>query len=324
MKGEIEMPKRIELDEKLLEQYFRVENRTMDNIAELMNVNRHTVMRRIKTLGLVRLYEDKDWLQQQLENNTTPKQMCEIAHCSSESIRVNMRKYDLDTPESYRKRKYDYDTTFFKNIDSEEKAYWLGFLLADGGISATKSQWRVRIQLARCDKGHLEKFRLALKTSVPIIDGKTYLKVTDKWYDNSVIKIYSKEIVQDLIELGVLPNKSAKEIVPKFDMKYIKPFIRGLFDGDGCFCHYEWLGKRCINKSTAYQFNIVSSEEVLLFVSKVFKDIFDINVVPKLGDGIYEINIGGNIQVSNIMNWLYNGSNIHLDRKYSKWHEISQ
>ena len=30
---------------------------------------------------------------------------------------------------------YNFNTTYFKNIDDEHKAYWLGFIYADGSIS---------------------------------------------------------------------------------------------------------------------------------------------------------------------------------------------
>lgn len=31
-------------------------------------------------------------------------------------------------------RKYKFDENFFENIDTEEKAYWLGFIYADGAV----------------------------------------------------------------------------------------------------------------------------------------------------------------------------------------------
>lgn len=45
----------------------------------------------------------------------------------------------------------------FENIDTEEKAYWLGFLYADGCVGSKES--KVELSLAEKDLRHMEKFR---------------------------------------------------------------------------------------------------------------------------------------------------------------------
>jgi hypothetical protein len=74
--------------------------------------------------------------------------------------------------------RYDLDESFFDRIDTEEKAYWLGFLGADGGIY----KGRISIQLAPRDKAHLSKLLGSLQANHPIREvsstlrnGKTYL-----------------------------------------------------------------------------------------------------------------------------------------------------
>lgn len=49
-----------------------------------------------------------------------------------------------------------FNENIFDVIDSEEKAYWLGFLFADGYISSSKNT--IELSLALKDKEHLEKF----------------------------------------------------------------------------------------------------------------------------------------------------------------------
>ena len=44
----------------------------------------------------------------------------------------------------------------FDKINSQEKAYWLGFILADGYLNVDKHM--LRIKLGDKDKHHLEKF----------------------------------------------------------------------------------------------------------------------------------------------------------------------
>ncbi len=61
------------------------------------------------------------------------------------------------------RRKYKLNESFFEIIDSEEKAYWLGFLMADGSVRAGQSQdgtghWNIRLSLATADKERIERF----------------------------------------------------------------------------------------------------------------------------------------------------------------------
>ena len=55
-------------------------------------------------------------------------------------------------------QKHIYNTSAFKSIDTEEKAYWLGFLYADGDISVM-NQLKLRVSLKAGDKDHLLKLK---------------------------------------------------------------------------------------------------------------------------------------------------------------------
>lgn len=57
--------------------------------------------------------------------------------------------------------KYQYNTHYFKNIDTEDKAYWAGFIAADGNVR--KDYLKMRLELNIKDLGHLEKFKKAFK-----------------------------------------------------------------------------------------------------------------------------------------------------------------
>src|SRR5438067_1621211 len=56
------------------------------------------------------------------------------------------------------------DHGFFARIDTEEKAYWAGFLLADGFVT----QNRINVSVKAEDAEHLEKFRLAIRARNPV------------------------------------------------------------------------------------------------------------------------------------------------------------
>lgn len=71
-------------------------------------------------------------------------------------------------------RKYKLDEECFKTIDSEAKAYWLGFLAADGYICSSKV---VGCKLGIKDVEHLKKLGMFFKTDMPIYLGKKQWRV---------------------------------------------------------------------------------------------------------------------------------------------------
>jgi len=120
------------------------------------------------------------------------------------------------------KEVYNFNRRYFKDIDTEEKAYWLGFIYADGNIH----NYKVRVQLQGKDKEHLVKFAKAI--GFPRIreyerNGKEYCR----------IGITSIEMVDDLKELGMGEAKTFNMRMPHIRKDLIRHFARGFFDGDG-------------------------------------------------------------------------------------------
>ena len=52
--------------------------------------------------------------------------------------------------------KYYRNSNIFEKIDTEEKAYWLGFLYADGYVDPERGE--IILGLAEKDKEHINKF----------------------------------------------------------------------------------------------------------------------------------------------------------------------
>lgn len=117
------------------------------------------------------------------------------------------------------------DQKFFETMDSEEKAYWLGFIVTDGNVHDTA------IQIHIADKGHLEKFQQALRTSTKVVE---YTKMSNgKLRTYYRIQFKSRAMVEDLSRLGVAPRKTFHVkpwIGPEWLMRH---FWRGAMDGDG-------------------------------------------------------------------------------------------
>ena len=134
-------------------------------------------------------------------------------------------------------RKYIFNETFFDLIDTEEKAYWLGFLFADGCIHHKKDSdtYVLSIRLSSHDKSHLDKFKKSLNSTNPIKDSLSSGNMSG--YPVSTIIIISKPMCLELINKGCTEKKSNTLVFPEqsiFKNKdLIRHFIRGYFDGDG-------------------------------------------------------------------------------------------
>lgn len=110
---------------------------------------------------------------------------------------------------------YKHNENTFSSIDSHEKAYWVGFLTGDGSILDKYNC--VAIDLASSDEDHVNKFKIFLQSEHPINNYTQICKFTNKPTYHSVLRVRSKQMVKDLISLGVKPRKSLKEEFPLID-----------------------------------------------------------------------------------------------------------
>jgi len=219
--------------------------------------------------------------------------------------RIPLKNYDK------RNRKYEHDEDFFKIIDTEEKAYWLGFLYADGYI--IKASCAFGVTLSKKDEGHIEKLKKAIKAANPIHSylGTGYSK--SSWCSRLLIS--SKNIVSDLISHGLGYNKTFNlkfpnnSIVPE---KLMHHFVRGYFDGDGSLsCYQSNYGR----KKTCYIIGFTGTKEMIQGINNFFGKNLKITPHGKA----YELNLGGNIQVGKFLSIMYKDATIWLDRKHQKY-----
>ena len=239
----------------------------------------------------------------------------------SEKFNIDCKKFKLFCKNSgieIRKtgnRKYNFNHQYFDQINTEEKAYWLGFILADGCIS--KNLYNMHIQLQQTDKAHLEKF--AKIFNVPIKIGSSYDKRNGNNYQWCNIKINSNYICKSLNNKGVTPRKSLLDCSIIFEYipnELIHHFIRGYFDGDG------FVGVS--NKDREYAFVLVGNDKFLQFIrDNVFTKELNLNInnVRQMGT-IYRLAYGGNFQLVKIRNWLYKDATIWLERKKNLFDKV--
>ena len=144
-------------------------------------------------------------------------------------VRIRLDKVGMvrRSPGFYQ-RKYFFNEDFFEIIDTEQKAYWLGFIAADGLVTDSKRK-RLIIRLGRKDRKHLVRFLSDLEATNPVKD-----RVNNFGHPFSYISLCSRKIFNDLVDKGIMPRKTFKLEAPtKVPDDLIYHWIRGYFDGDG-------------------------------------------------------------------------------------------
>ena len=109
---------------------------------------------------------------------------------------------------------------------TEEKAYWLGMLMADGHIARPRGHRAhpgMELKLQKRDKAHVEQLRIFLDTSYPVKAVPTLDAVT--------LRIASARLVAALSIYGVTHNKTLEGRAQGLEMN--RHFWRGMIDGDG-------------------------------------------------------------------------------------------
>lgn len=229
--------------------------------------------------------------------------------------------------------KYTYNEDYFKKIDTAEKAYWLGFLYADGCITRfyrgdKLKSMSLELTLKDEDCEHLVKFKSALESNVPIQH-----RVIAKKYKADRMVINSTKMCRDLIKLGCTPTKSLtlefpnKDIVP---LEFESDFIRGYFDGDGGISYSEGEyfnnARNKYYKQYHYRCYFCGNEQFLMELKTVLNSN-NIKTSDLKKDGrsqAVNLYIYGNDNIDKLKKYLYTDDCVNLSRKFDKFFFISQ
>jgi hypothetical protein len=198
---------------------------------------------------------------------------------------------------------------YFEEIDTEHKAYWLGFLYADGYVRIKHNGGQLKLKLSIKDRCHIEAFKNDIKSEHRIEDSIEFFKKNDKKYAShySVINIYNTKIINDLIKLGCVQNKTQKIRLPNLNNGFINHFIRGYFDGDGCIHKQK-------NLPNSFAISIVSNNDFIediieyLKMGHIYKQKnYSTLYITKIDD------------VKKFKDFIYENSTIYLKRKKEKF-----
>jgi len=201
-------------------------------------------------------------------------------------------------------RKYKVNENFFDELN-EKSVYWLGFLYADGYVRLKDGKsGEVKLKLCETDKNHIQKFLNDISSDKTIncgVDGKSKF---------CSVSVYSNKMVNSLINLGCVNNKTQKIRLPKIKMELMNHFIRGYFDGDGSISKVK-------NRPNSFCVSICSN-------INFNKDILNFFGFGK--DYVYEnysvIKINKIMDIKKFKEYIYTNANTLLVRKLNKFNEI--
>ena len=247
------------------------------------------------------------------------KDLCEEFKCSTSSICRILKKIKIKRKKISSKRKYKYniDHNYFNTIDTEDKAYFLGLLYADGSVS--KKNNYIILTLKESDKEILNKFNFFLKNEKPL---KFHEKRKEKHSNIYSLVIYSKQIKDQLILKGCHPNKTFSLRWPKniiISNNLISHFVRGYFDGDGCFTYRLYKGKYL-----KPAMNFVSTLDFCKEMANLFLINLNCNChitkrYKTRDTNTRQLEISGSKQILKILEWMYKDSTIYISRKFDKY-----
>lgn len=191
------------------------------------------------------------------------------------------------------------DENYFTHINSKDKAYFLGLLIADGGL--TSQRHAIALELKAEDKYMLEHFKAHLKSDHAIIQTRSCYRFS----------FTSPTMFLDLAKYGVIPNKTNDTYLPILEEKYMPDLIRGIFDGDGTV--YKRNDKDGVVRLS---FGFYGSERILMELRNYLHDKLNLpNNKIHQKTGCSMLYYGKNQSICDFYNYIYKDADVFLIRK---------
>ena len=235
---------------------------------------------------------------------------------SSDIVYSYMHRHGIEYKNEHGRKNF-FNQRFFQNIDREDKAYFLGYLYADGWIGGVQKgvyerPCNINLDISSKDRCILEKYLECIESS-----GSTHIhdyiasERTYKASPMSAVRLTSTKMADDLISHGFKGLKPDRETVPELPSNMIRHFVRGYFDGDGC--------------ATTNTIQITGQISFLNNLGDTIDEHLNISHPPVRS--YYENKTVGDLFYNrleyrqSIFNWFYNSSSIYLQRKKDRFQD---
>ncbi len=259
--------------------------------------------------------ERSEIIQLYLSNKTIQEIQLSYPHLTEGQITYLLREEGITRRNG--KRVY-LNESYFEVIDTEDKAYFLGLLFADGSVQKIQKSdngysHTISLELNTEDRDVIAQFVKSIDTNLKV---KDYHRVTDGRERNmSKITIHSKKIFEDLWNLGKRPMKvDTCVIVPDLPNDLVRHFIRGYFDGDGCIYSTSEMPRVTIYGT--YDFLTSLKDEI----SKTI-NINRLGVHQKKDTNVSMFSITKYDEIKDFYEYLYSNAKFYMKRRKEKFEE---
>lgn len=300
--------------EKIVDMYNN--GMTQQEIAEVYNCSKHVVHMFMKKMNISAhpngfTKDDAKIMYEMYKNGASMIDIAEKFNSCRHTIGRVFKRYGF----SIDRLKYHCNENYFDTVDTEEKAYILGLLWADGCNDVKLG--KVQLQLQERDVDILMRINELTNNDRPLFLTTLHEK-NPNWQNTYTLILKSYHMSNVLKEYGMVPRKSLVLEFPYFlDKSLYKHFIRGYFDGDGSISYN--INTKVLNV------NIVGTYMFLNFI----KDICDNLQIKSFlqykndeNDIICTFGITNKNDRATFLHWIYDGSTIKINRKYLKYQQF--
>lgn len=246
---------------------------------------------------------DKNYLEKCLKNGMSTRQIEKDCGLSHSTVSYWISKYGLNDKAKYRK----YDNFKFEKINTKEKAYILGFLLADAAIDEKKT---VEISVSLNDKEIVEYISKILQCAIR--------------YDHTLNK-KTRRFPRARISKRILDIQKFTGGRLKIDRHYPRVredleryLIQGLFDADGCLTFGHRKDKNRLWQKISFTSQLKILEGVQQYLIKKLN--ISTTLRPKGKEKCYVLEFANLSDILIFLQHIYpNESFIILKRKYLKY-----
>ena len=256
------------------------------------------------------------------EGGLLQREIAERFGTSQARVAKCFKKWGVKTRRRGAIRRYTLREDFFEEIETEEQAYWLGFILADGSVYRHKvGNWVISIALAAKDQSHLQALASVMEFNGPVQQFEKVSEKTGRILRMVRIELHSKQLAENLITLGCVPNKTEHGFrCPPIAPRLRHHLYRGYFDGDGCLTKPSTpkFGKYWQPIQQGWNFSVVGHHRFLRDYQNWLVHHGCSRTAmyhkPPMSRVLYK----GNQQIARICYLLYKNATVYLTRKYDR------
>lgn len=287
-------------------------------IAEIYNTSKTSIARLLRSQGITSKvtvsHDDEIKIVDLYRNGFAVKYIAKEFNIGEQRTSNILKKHNIVVLKSCeRPSKYTLNENYFDKIDTQDKAYFLGLLYADG----TNRGNCFSISLQEKDKDILDKINVSISSNRKL-GFINYSSKNPNYQNQYSLSIYNKHMCEQLSAYGMVKNKSLILKFPEWIDENLYPhFIRGYFDGDG------FVSKDFKNAKSS----IISTEDFCKSVQAILKEKVGINSYIYLchnnkNTTTRTLQISGRNQIRQFLDYIYCDATLYLQRKYDIYESL--